>query len=367
MNFERVGKIAQHDLKIIIRMILQTFSTVSDIALLVFAAPFLIAALINGFEAASVAISSWGSNGTILISLILIMLSVIVTRSRIKWHQDYGILAPIALRPETFVVYCAISIFIVSLPIFYLVEHSWQSLFDFSFGIAFTALELVVARLIFVRVWPKVSLILAKVHIYRNVDELSSRETRARSILARLVAIPVFTFSKNVVFLVCFGTFLGMLFVVLRNEGVDSAKAIFLVGLVMISLLSSMLWRIPHSLPRTLVRLGVSPFAACLALIALAGALLSSFALVATIFRPAEFAALGTWLIISMAIFSFVATLQMGHYSLRARQAANTAIQIEIAALALAASLIGPLVAIIAIIRIGFLRRSIQRRMWLLG
>lgn len=70
---------------------------------------------------------------------------------------------------------------------------------------------------------------------------------------------------------------------------------------------------------------------------------------------------------ISIIAVSVVSAFQIAHYSLRSRQAANTAIQFEFAALAIAFGILGPIAVLLTVVRIELLRRAVERKRLLLA
>ena len=359
-------KIAQHDIKLVQRGLSRSFTRLQDKLLLLLAAPFLIAWLWHGLREFSNLLAQWGSLSVSFLTFSLVVISIVSTTTRFDWHRKNGVLAAIALRRDVLYFYISFLIAISFLFILILVQPSFRSGIDIAIGLIFGILEVVIAGYLFPPILRTIRLLFARLRLLRGVSLESTPTARARDVVARIVALPMIGFRANMIAGALLGAALAMVFETLRWNGAGPPTAGAIAGIGIVGTLLVLAFRLPHSVPQFFNRVGISPFSASQSMIVLGTCLTLTFALIMALLAPGDAIAAVSAVAMITAVFSVISILQAGHYALHARRAANTAFQIDVAAMIFIASMIGPLVLLLVLIRIAFLLRKVRRKTWLL-
>ena len=367
MKLRGIGKIGSYDLKVFSRMFLDAFSNKSDKVLLLLILPFAIAFFQQGLDEIRKAISSFGQTGLSALAIILALSSIFTTKSRIAWHGENGILAPIALRKEALIIYGLLSMILCFSASLMITGLSTSAIVALLIGLLAAMIEIAFIGFVFAKLAKPLGVLLSRFQIVRKIGLDGGRRTRVWNTISSITLVPTLGFAGNMLLLAVVSLFLGLGFDFLVLIRVDRVLAIFAVVSVIILIMLSILLRLPHSIPPFLATIGISPFNTSAVITSFGMALLGPCAFVlavSTDTRHKEVVALGFAL--AIAVVGFVALIQAAHYALRGRQAANTAIQFEVAVLALIAGMLAPAAPILALIRIAFLRKAVERRRLLL-
>lgn len=367
MMLDGIGKIAKHDLKISIRMILSAFSKGRDKLLLLCVTPFAFAAGKAGLGNAQDALLSSGTKGLLLMQTAIALAAILVTRSRINWHRENGIIAPIALRPAALATYSIASLLIGCSLATAMAGVSLKTIGTIIVGVLAAVIEITLFSALAVMISQKIREFSGGFRIDRRTDLGENCRERTWNLIAELTCIPRLGFTGNLIALAIVGTIIGVTLVISQSANFHLSALTFCVVLFAILIALSIMMRLPHSVAKFLLITGVSPFNISMVFTLFNAALLAPAALLFTAMPGAiDRSMILLAFVLTMAAIAAVSTLQVAHYSLRSRRGANIAIQVELAALVLTSSLLGPLIIAPAVARLVLLRRSVLRRKMLL-
>lgn len=367
MNIHGIGKIARHDILVFARTFLNAFSRTSDRIILAAASPLAIAILWRGASAARQSQPGWKPEILSLLTMAIALTAVMATRSRIKWHRDNGILAPIALRKEAMIIYGALSLVLLFAPLLCITGFSSKAILALFFGLIAALVEIGLAGIVLAKASPLGRKVFATIQNRRRLHLNGSRTTRTFDVIAGTTFIPALGFKQHIIWLSIFSMALAFLFSIMLHFNIDKASSLFTIYLIFLFIIVAAFLRLPHYTPKFFLMIGISPFHISMTFTAFAIALLAPCSILLALLSGWQDAlSIGMIFGIAIAAVGLLSVIQVAHYSLRLRQAANTAIQFEIAVLAVAGFVLGPATVLLAVARVALLHNSIQRRKLLL-
>jgi hypothetical protein len=368
MKFDGIGKIAKHDLLVLSRNIGNTFSRISDKILLIIIFPFAIGLTNKISDVINSALIKFGQLGLYLFSILIALAAVFSTRSRIQWHRENGILAPIALRREAMMTYGTIALILCFGASLTVIGVSLRTALALFVGLLAALAEISVLGWLLSKIIRPIGRFIGDIEVARHLNLQGNRRARTWDMISAITFIPMLGFRGNVAALALASIVLGGLFLILSEAGIELAAVAFSIASVFLILILSIMLRLPHSLASYFLLTGTSPWNIGAVFVIFWVALLTPFSFV-LIALPHGISALSVELAFAIAIaaLGIISLLQAAHYALRPRTAANTAIQFEIATFAIVGGLLGPAVIVLASARIAMLARAIRNKRLLLA